>query len=245
MEAVPWQQIQTQYAGDDRQKQELVGLEASKMAVVEIDNSYSTFNAVHVTPADPTKQIVGGVFLGAERVSVNEAVRIRLNPNEVNPAWVKGLPIVMVLRQIYVTVDGLHFLGDIYRLEETANQQEAPYQAQLPLAMLREKAFRNQVKKPAGTRFDWILIQQNQIKPETAVRGRFYETSKLMVILDPGRFQAALNRGVVEDVQAYLNNRLESAGTYLGRRKNRLETLSCAVPEGFVLTLGPGIIESQ
>ncbi|KAI0132095.1 hypothetical protein BJ170DRAFT_718005 [Xylariales sp. AK1849] len=244
MNQIPWQQIQAQYAGDDRHKQELVGLEASKKAVVEIDQSFSTFNSLPGVQSNAPKQFVGGVFLGAERVSVNEAVRIRLNPAEVDPKWVKGLPIVMVLRQIYVTTDGLHFYGDVYRLEETTAQQEAPDQAQLPPSMLRERAFRNHVQESADARYEWVLVQQNQEKPEAAIRGRFYETAKLMVILDPDQFKAALGRGVVQDVQAYLNNRLESNGTYLGRRKSRLETLSSSVPENFFLPLGPSIVES-
>lgn len=243
MSQVNWQQIQAQYAGEDRQKQEIVGLEASKMAVVEIDKSYSTFNTIHSNPTDLTKQRVGGIFLGAERISVNEAVRFRLAPNEINPTWIKGLPIVMVVRDIYVTTDGLHFLGDVYRLEETANQQSPPDHGHLPATMIREQQFRSEVKKRAGTRFDWILVQQNQDKAETAIRGRFYETSKLMPIIDGPRFQAALSRGVVEDVQGYLNNHLDSVGTYIGRRKNRVETLSTAVPNGFFLNLGPGIVE--
>lgn len=243
MSQIDWHQIQSQYAGDDRQKQEIVGLEGSKMAVVEIDKSFSTFNAFPMNPGDPTKQSFGGLFLGAERISVNEAVRIRLAPNEVNPTWIKGLPIVMVLREIYVTTEGLHFFGDIYRLEETASQQPLPNHGQLPLTMVREQQFRNEVRKRAGTQFHWVPIQLNQHKSESVIRGRFYETSKLMPILDPARYQAALSRSLVEDVQAYLNNRLDSVGPYMGRRKNRLETLSTAVPSGFFLSLGPGIVE--
>lgn len=245
MSQVDWEAIQTQYAGSDRQKQEIVGLEASKMAVVEVDKSYSTFNTIASNPADPTQQKVGGVFLGAERISVNEAVRFRLAPNEINPTWIKGLPVVMVLRNIYVATDGLHFLGDIYRLEETANQQPLPNQGYLPATMIREQQFRSEVRRRAGTRFDWVLVQQNQDKSETAIRGRFYETSKLMPILDAARFQAALSRSVVEDIQGYLNNHLDSIGSYMGRRKNRVETLSSAVPAGFFLNLGPGIVEDQ
>jgi hypothetical protein len=243
MSQIDWLKVQNQLAGQDRQKQEIVGLEASKLVVVEIDKSYSTFNNIPLNPSDPSKQRVGGVFLGAERVSVNEAVRYRPAPNEVDSTWTNGLPIVMVLRDIIVVNDVLHFLGDIYRLEETSSQLPGQSNGQLPPAMIREQQFRNEVKRHAATRFEWVLVLQNQDKPETSIRGRFYETSKLMPILDPAKHQDALSKGVIEDVQAYLNNRLDSAGTYFGRRKNRLETLSTSVPNGFFLSFGRGIIE--
>ncbi|KAH6660444.1 hypothetical protein BKA67DRAFT_653623 [Truncatella angustata] len=243
MSQVDWARIQAQYAGADRQKQEIVGLEASKKAVVEIDKSYSTFNAFPLNPAEPTKQRVGGIFLGAERIAINEAVRIRLAPEEIDATWIKGLPIVMVARDIYITSDSLHFSGDIYRLEETANQQLPSEQGQLPAAMLQEQQFRNAVNKRPGSHFRWVLVQQNKDKPEAVIRGRFYESSKLMPILDRERFQAALSRGVVEDAGTYLNNRLDSAGNYIGRCKNRIEALSTSVPAGFSLSLGQGIVE--
>ncbi|KAI1850051.1 hypothetical protein JX266_004430 [Neoarthrinium moseri] len=241
MHEVNWQQMQAHLAGDDRQKQEFIGLEASKMAVVEIDQSYSTFNTIPEPPNSP-RQRVGGLFLGAERIAVNEAVRVRLSPTEINPQWGKTAPIVMALRDIYVAADGLHVVGDVYILNETVIQQPSP-QVQLPAAMLREQAFRNEIRKPLGTRYDWVCIQQNQDKREDSIRGRFYETSKLMPILDAERFKVALERGIVEDVQNYLNNRLDSSGTYMGRRKNRLETLSTSVPENFFLSLGPHVVE--
>lgn len=242
MSEINWQFLQTQYARDDRHK-ELVGLEASKKAVMEIDKTFSTFNPFPSAPEHGGREFVGGVFLGAERISINEALRVRLNPNEMNPAWVKGLPIVMVPRSIFVVPDGLHFFGEVFRLEETSIQQPEP-QLRLPESLVRERAFRNRVKGPAaGTRYDWVLVQQNQDKVERTIRGRFYETEKIMPILQLPQFNEELSRGIVPDTQACLNNRLDSMDDYIGRRRNRLEALSTSVPEGFFLNFGPGIIE--
>ncbi|ORY62898.1 uncharacterized protein BCR38DRAFT_217095 [Pseudomassariella vexata] len=244
MKDIPWGQLQTQLAGEDKAKQELVGLEASKLAAIEIDHSYSTFNPMQTSQQSPDIQHVGGVFLGAERITMGEAVRVRLSQNEIDPTWTKGLPIVMVVRDIFIAAgSGLFFRGDVYRLEETANQQQAPHQAQLPAELIREKSFRDQVKQRLGTRFDWIMVQQDVTKPENSMRGRFYETSRLMPIIDAAKFQAALSKAVVEDVQAYLNDRMNSDGPYLGRRRNRSATLVGAVPDGFYLPLGPGVLE--
>ncbi|KAI4603021.1 hypothetical protein KJ359_005811 [Pestalotiopsis sp. 9143b] len=237
MNQINWLQLQSQNAGN-RQKQEAIGLEASKLAALEISGSYSTFNNQPMT--DPTRQNVGGVFLGAECIRVGEAVRYRPLPNEINPAWAPGLPIVMLIREIYLATSGLHFVGDIFRLEETAAQQPKPDVGPLTATMLREQQFRSQVRR---THFEWALISQNQDRDETSIRGRFYEAAKLLPIINPGNFQAGVERGIVEDVQGYLNNRLDSLSTNMGRRVNRLETLSSAVPQGFSLNLGPGISE--
>ncbi|KAH8681193.1 hypothetical protein BX600DRAFT_504921 [Xylariales sp. PMI_506] len=236
MSELPWQRLHQIIAGD-RPRLEQIALDSSKMAAMEVDKSFSTFNSIVVQQPNVSKQYVGGIFLGAERISVYEAVRVRLTPYEWDPAWPRNLPIVLVLREIYIMGDGPHFFGDIYRLEETANPQEAPHQNQLPLAMQRERIFRNRLKAATGTRYDWTLIHANQDKAESTIRGRFYETERLMPILDNDRFQAGLEKGIVDDVQNYLNNRLESAGPYLGRRKNRMETVSAAVPDNFHLPL--------
>lgn len=243
---VPWNQIQASF-GQDKHKQELIGLEASKMAVTEMDHSFSTFNHILETQPRPGIHRVGGVFLGAEKIRVGEAVRVQVTEQEVDLNLTRGLPVVMVIRDMVLNDGGqIFFFGELYRLEETANPQPTPNQIQLPPAMLREKAFRDQVKKSAGTRFDWILFQQNVTKPEKMIRGRFYETAKLMAILDPVRFKQALDKGVVEDVQAYLNNRLASTGARTGGRKNnRLDMLAGAVPADFRLTFGPGVMEAS
>lgn len=249
MQNADWLHIQEAYAGNDRQRQELVGLEASKKAVVEIDHSFSLFNILSQPAPTTERQHAGGVFLGAERVSVGEAVRVRLGDHEIRPEWPKGLPVVMVLHHIFVANQGgedkLYFHGDIYRLEESTGQRQPTHNSQLPPALLREKAFRDGARPSTGTCVDWVLVFNNITKDESAIRGRFYETSRLMVILAPDQFRQSMASGAIDDVQAYLNNHLDSTGEYIGRRKNRDETLAGAVPKGFSLSLGPNVIEPR
>ena len=90
-----------------------------------------------------------------------------------------------------------------------------------------------------------MLVFPNITKDESAIRGRFYETSRLMMILAPDQFRQSMANGAIDDVQAYLNNHLDSTGEYIGRRKNRDEALAGAVPEGFCLSLGPNVIEPR
>ncbi|KAK8051902.1 hypothetical protein PG993_003287 [Apiospora rasikravindrae] len=245
----PWSQIVAKYAGDNPSRQELVGVEGSKKALIEIDHSYSLFNVISDSRSSGGKLLVQGIFLGAERINVGEAVRIRLTPQEMNPAWPKNMPILMVLKEIFTAksgeTDGLFFSGDIYRLEEISRQQPVVEQTQIPSAMFKEKLFRDGIRAAAGTHFQWVPVLQNVTKDETVIRGRFYETSRLMAILDQNKFDAALAKGEVEDVQAYLNNRADSKGVYVGRKQNRLEMLAGAVPNDFVLPLPASIQEAS
>lgn len=60
------------YAG----RGEVVGLEASKLAALEIDGSWSTFNRLAAGPKQPKNQSsYGGVFLGAEMIRLGDPIR--------------------------------------------------------------------------------------------------------------------------------------------------------------------------
>ncbi|KAH7031253.1 uncharacterized protein B0I36DRAFT_362971 [Microdochium trichocladiopsis] len=246
---IDWETQQRQIAQDDRNKRDLLGMEASKLAVMAIDESYSTFNRQGVPEPTPTRSFYGGVFLGSERLTAGEAVRIRPGPQEQPPP--RPLPTVLSIKAIFVDstsgTEQLYFYGDILRLEEVPAAQPPPqYTAQIPAAMVREKAFRDRVRAHAGVRHDWVPLPNglNVMKMERDIRGRFYETERLMTVIDPVRLQDSVSKGEVVDVQAYLNNRMEAKRPYIGRRKNRSETVVGAVPfANLPLSFGPGIIE--
>lgn len=69
---VQWQDLINNSAG----RSELIGLEASKMAAVEIDSSWSVFNQLPPEPAQPRNQArFDGVFLGAEMIRRGDPIR--------------------------------------------------------------------------------------------------------------------------------------------------------------------------
>lgn len=71
---VNWQALMAEpaYAG----RSEVIGLEASKLAALEIDGSWSTFNRLASGPKQPKNQSsYGGVFLGAEMIRLGDPVR--------------------------------------------------------------------------------------------------------------------------------------------------------------------------
>ncbi|KAI5925251.1 hypothetical protein F4810DRAFT_70623 [Camillea tinctor] len=234
MANIDWETLQVQLTQNDPQRKEMLALEASKLAATLIDHSYSTFNPIGQLGADA--EVFGGVFLGAEKVCIGEAVRLLLPPEEQNSQWSTSVPVVMVIKQIWVKSHDeiLLFSGDVWRLQELDLQQPVPGHQHLPIAMQQEKLFRDEVLRPRGLRVDWVLVAGNVTKEQQAVRGRFYETNKLAPILNPETFQHFLAQGAVADLQSLLNNRGDSNGPYVGRKVDRAATVAGAIPDEFL-----------
>ncbi|KAI1636527.1 hypothetical protein F4809DRAFT_608555 [Biscogniauxia mediterranea] len=241
MADIDWESVQSQLTQNDPQRKEMLALEASKLAATLIDHSYSTFNPIGRLSVDT--EAFGGVFLGAEKVCIGEAVRLLLPPEEQNPQWSNSAPVVMVVKQICVKSQGgevLYFSGDVWRLQELNFQQPDSNQQQqllLPVAMRQEKLFRDGVLRSRGLHVDWILIAEQVTKEQQAVRGRFYETNKLAPILNPETFEHSLAQGAVADLQSLLNNRGDSNGPYVGRRADRAATVAGAIPDAFLASV--------
>lgn len=245
MGEIDWRSIQQQVAGGDRQKQESLSLEASKVAATTIDHSYSTFNNRGPVPPGFDKESYGGVFLGCERIEIHDAVRVWLSPEE--QSWHGPMPVVLAVEDILTTGptnSDLSFYGDIWCLQQFSINEPAQPIPPLPRVMAEEMIFRNRVKAREGIRFAWIKVQEHVTKAEMAIRGRFYQTAQLMKLIKPAEFQTDLQRGVIEEVQTYLNNRRNSSGPYIGRKKNRAEAVRDALPQdGSLLLFGPNVRE--
>ena len=68
---------------DAQNTREMVGLEASKLAALEIDGSWSTFNLLPAGPNQPqTITHYDGVFLGAEMIRLGDPIRHKVKTNE-------------------------------------------------------------------------------------------------------------------------------------------------------------------
>lgn len=88
---VDWQGLLNDpaYAG----RGEVVGLEASKLAALEIDGSWSTFNRLAAGPKQPKNQSsYGGVFLGAEMIRLGDPIR----PKEKNRGTLLEVTAILV-----------------------------------------------------------------------------------------------------------------------------------------------------
>ncbi|KAI0543037.1 hypothetical protein GGR58DRAFT_5895 [Xylaria digitata] len=230
---IDWQALQERFGTHtDASRREGLAIEATKLAALRVDQCYSTFQP----SPEPIQNydVFGGIFLGAEKICVGEAVRIILPREQQEQTSEKGMPIVMVIRRILINREGgaLMFEGSLWKLQHAtlAQQSQTPNEAQLPSALRGEKGFRDGILKARGWCVQWVLINQNLLLDESAIRGRFYETRRLTPILNPAKYQEMLRQQHIDDIQTLLNNRGDSNGPRVGRVLNRAQAVAGAVP---------------
>ncbi|KAI1180691.1 hypothetical protein F4777DRAFT_258762 [Nemania sp. FL0916] len=242
-----WQVLQEKFgAHTDASRREGLAIEATKLAATRVDQCFSTFNPLQGTVLN--YDVFGGIFLGAEKICIGEAVRILFKREQQDSAPEKGMPIVMVIEMIYVgrQKGNLMLKGSMWKLKYSslAQQPETSSQVQLPATMIGEKKFRDGILLNRGWRVEWVLLKPNVSVDEAAIRGRFYETGRLTPILNPAQFETMLQQQVVEDIQTLLNNRGDSNGPRVGRVSNRAQAVAGAVPVGVPASLGPDVLEA-
>ncbi|RSM09053.1 hypothetical protein CDV31_007915 [Fusarium ambrosium] len=235
-DGVPWEPLLKGAA--DGNRREMIALDASKMAAVKIDYSYSLWSPLS---EDPNSKPVTyyGCFFGAERVEIGDAMRLRSLPAELNVPAETG---VLGLRFIFTTKDfpgNVFFRGHIYQLV-TEDKPNIVRDEHLPIALRLESQWRHSV---GAQRWRYALVKENVVFKEQSIRGRFYPTQRLMPILNPAEFRDAVSKGRVDDLYAHLNNRMDGTGRYLGRKVNRIGTLGASVTHTARLNMEPFIRE--
>lgn len=243
---IDWHALQERFGTHlDSTRREGLAIEATKLAATRVDQCYSTFNHTH--ESTQSQDFFGGLFLGAEKICVGEAVRVKLREPS-DPSLEKGMPVVMVIRRISIIREGgsLIFEGSLWKLQHAPITQQPQHmnQAHLPPAVLGEKEFRDSILRNRGWQVEWVLVHQNMSVDEAAIRGRFYETRRLTPILNPAKFQEMLRLQHIEDIQTLLNNRGDSSGPRVGRVPNRAQAVVGAVPMNLPVALGPDVIEA-
>ncbi|KAJ4165061.1 hypothetical protein LMH87_006708 [Akanthomyces muscarius] len=240
---IPWPDKFREY-GADPSKRDLLLLDASKMAASKVDWSNSLWSAMSEDVQARTTTYYG-CFLGAERIEVGDCLRVRNLPVELSIAS-EDL-VVMGLRFIYTSGDfpgAVFFRGTLYqRADPGADPATIVPMEQLPFALRDESHWRSQVQPAAF--HGWVVVGDGVRLKEKSVRGRFYPTHRIMPILNPSVFEAAVARRQIEDQHPYLNSRMDGVGRYLGRQVNRLETLGASVPAGSRLNLEPFVREEM
>ncbi|KAG7287729.1 hypothetical protein NEMBOFW57_007242 [Staphylotrichum longicolle] len=263
-ESVNWQAMTARLSQEpDPNKREVnrqvLGLEASKMGARAINDAFSTFDLLAQGATSDSAfrvQHYGGIYLGAEMVRVGDPIRVTVPqsdpaaailPPDANPA--------MVITEIQVLTPTSppnshatsRFKGGLYRTIRSPAAHPLPQGSvppeTLPPALAEELATRNTIERDKAMRWSWVLVAAQVLRAESDVQGRFYVTDKLMSVIDPGRLQAWVQRGMLEEAPAYLNNRGHSGGGhYVGRRAGRKATLAEAV--GMEFRVPQGMIEN-
>ncbi|KAI1820751.1 hypothetical protein F4861DRAFT_533464 [Xylaria intraflava] len=251
---INWPVLQTRLgvlADPSRQeaRREGLAIEATKLAATRVDQCYSPFDPYH---SQPQSTFYWGVFLGAEKICVGEAVRINPMRDQREEAQDKGLPTVMVVNRIKCSGklgekdEELTFSGSIWTLRHaslTQPQQQTYAPEELPASMLGEKTFRDGILIDRGLCVHWVPVVSSITLVEASIRGRFYETQRLTPILSPSKFQDMFHQRTVEEIQTLLNNRADSRGPRVGRVRNRAQAVAGAVPADVLASMNLGVKE--
>ncbi|PKS09038.1 hypothetical protein jhhlp_003651 [Lomentospora prolificans] len=240
---IPWDKFIRSLAVDPSHKQELnvLMLDASKLAALKIDQSYSVF----------TKMKHGdlpsywGVFLGAERIEIGDTLRIVV-PHDLaqEPGIYMGLEAI-----IFQAGQGVLYGGTIFQLKEGFAGQDGvgnsvPEQ-NLPRALREEAAWRKSAAPSLPV--DCRYIRTNVWCREQEVKGRFYPTHRLAPILNPQGFNDAVQSQALAQAYPALNGRLDAAAAgapkFTSRKANRVETAGASIPHGTRFAFEPYIQE--
>ncbi|OLN88150.1 hypothetical protein CCHL11_00489 [Colletotrichum chlorophyti] len=235
---VPWDTFLRSLPPDDTHRREITLLDSSKMAAQKIGQSYSVYTRLSETEGGK-KVDYHGIFLGAERIELGDALRVRISAEQGLPSAATNLPDALLgLREICTApIDSpgtVFFKGDIYQplMGDKTPVCGIPIpNERLPRPLREEVAFRN--KFAPKDRWRCVLLKQNAVLREADLKGRFYPSYKLLPLLEGAKVSAELQKGIVTDVHQRLNQRIDTFKTgYIGRKRTRAETIGPALPAG-------------
>lgn len=236
------------------QRPEFIGLEASKMAALEIDGSWSTFNRLNAGPKQPAnKTMYGGVFLGAEMIRLGDPIRHRekshgiMEVTEITVTTATSVPNPAdPANTMPAATYTLSFRGIEYEASLVAEKAALGPQPQGAI-FVKDSAFRTAAAKAAGAKQKcvWTIQSWDTVWAERDVGGRLYVTNELIGVTQGVQAaETAITTGAFSEATAYLNNRMQNAASKdFGRKINRRTTVGAAVAPGLPLVFGEGVVE--
>lgn len=236
------------------QRPEFIGLEASKMAALEIDGSWSTFNRLNAGPKQPpNKTMYGGVFLGAEMIRLGDPIRHRekshgiMEVTEITVTTATSVPNPAdPVNTMPTATYTLSFRGIEYEASLVAEKAALGPQPQGAI-FVKDSAFRTAAAKATGAKQKcvWTIQSWDTVWAERDVGGRLYVTNELIGVTQGAQAaETAVTTGAFSEATAYLNNRMQNAASKdFGRNINRRTTVGAAVAAGQPLVFGEGVVE--
>lgn len=214
-----------------------VEVDASIMAAKRVDTSYTPFTPRSSREAEPgiTETTFDGIFLGAEKCWLGDPLRLAhgdgtdvLVPHTITER-----------KQRPSNSTTTYLTGDIYTLQRTTHSNPAvPTLAapnnnpNLPHRMTEDLAARNAHSIPARRSASfWKLLQSSTRVELDEIKGRWYEASLVMPVLNPDLYKTLNAQGQMEEMSRWMNSRGDcqrpvglSAGATFSRQNVRRET---------------------
>lgn len=235
-------------------------VDGSILAAKAIDASYTPFGKIN--SVQPDKNTIetryDGIYLGAEKVWVGEPVRLTIGSGTdimVVHAIIDRRRLSPTNRQL--VHQEVLFQGDVYHLTTVPHSNPAvpspaspdnnPY---LPHRLTQDLAVRNAQSIPIkhSVSFWKLASSQARVKLED-IKGRWYEASILLPILQADTYNTAASKGEVQEASLWMNARGDCTNanrpTSLPRqpreniwRDTRLAAFGAAVPAGATIRDG-------
>ncbi|KKF93747.1 Transcription-silencing protein Clr2 [Ceratocystis platani] len=233
---VPWgDRVRPLQAAGNHNAVESLMLDASKLGALKINRSYSFFNRFGANNGTTSYK---GIFLGAERIHVDDVLRISQTPPgqpPQNAQQPEAMDMVhFLLKGIYTmeaSAGTLFFHGDVVRLVQSPVPEGSSILTPegLPPVLLEEATYRNNSSTAAAWKWHWVAVEKNTWRREPDIKGRFYSMPRLGPILLAPQMKA----GPRDKVAPALNGRLDAVlyGPNVGETKTRAETVRDIIPE--------------
>jgi hypothetical protein len=227
-----------------------LNIDASILAAKAIDSSYSLFGFVKTIPGLEAGNEThwNGVYLGGEKLWIGEPVRLRMSSGVSENVLVISSIVERNQASSYAAAKTTKVIvrGDIYTCSSVKPPQQPPPQSQdtktIPMRMLEDLKHRNRASaasasttpspsNPNPQTFFWKLIGTNTTLSLSDIKGRWYESSIMLPIINtPQVYISDLRAGKIESVDRYLNARSECGKTDGARKDRREEAFGAAVP---------------
>ena len=249
--------IQGHYGpGDDE-------VDGSIFAARSVDASYTLFGPIQL-PSSGEETFWTGIFIGAEKIWIGEAVRLRTGS--------PGLAIMVIHNITERTQTGLggpngrtnpnnnktaYLIGDVYSFSTvnitdpnaTPVVENNPH---LPVRLVKDLEFHN-----AKTRFtqntvsSWKFVQARRRLTLADIKGRWYESSILLPLLrGKEAFEQDADKGEIGDAGMWMNSRFDKLSSRGGvcqpenvnligvKKETREEAFGLSIPANIRISLG-------
>jgi hypothetical protein len=209
----------------------------SILAAKQIDASFSLFTKFDAQAGIPGS-FYSGMFLGAEKIWVGDALRAR----NIVPGSQTLITVSALVENI--TPEGksvVTIIGDKYQSQEVpSNTPRGRDMDFLPERVRDDFEYRNGIVATLrNVRYELRLIERNSRFRLEDINGRWYETRLLLPILKPAdQIQQDQRHGRAQDVCDYLNGRRHQNMNEDTRRRNRKDALKASVPEDCKISQG-------
>ncbi|KAK6000378.1 hypothetical protein QM012_003624 [Aureobasidium pullulans] len=197
-------------------------IDASIMAAKAIDATYTPFCASSRSETQSYTEIRwDAIYLGAEKIWVNEPVRLAAPAGQEAPRILVVRAIVeRTQKSSQQAYSSISFVGDVYVMlpapMEPITMSRAPNgivsgsdTTNVPLRLLEDIRRRNIASIQAkGKAYQWKLLERNKVVDLKDVKGRWYESTLFLPILLPRQaeeYEERVREGLIPEVLVLMN----------------------------------------